>query len=95
MSELLEPGAVYRALQEVQDGSDPADVYQRLIGESIDPEEAIQDDFFDQVEAAHDFGECREKSLTVGICYGFTCVHVEGGRLLTDCPCACHKDEEL
>jgi hypothetical protein len=45
------------------------------------------------MEEAHDFGECREKALTVGLCYGFTCVHTAGARIMTDCPCKCHQGE--
>jgi hypothetical protein len=102
MSELLEPGAVYRALQEVQEGADPADVYARLIGEAVDPAEAIENDFHDHIDEAHDFDECRDKHAASGICFGFTCQTLHMAqvgpvrlRLRTDCPCTCHKGEEL
>lgn len=94
MSDMLEPGAVYRALLEVQDGADPANVYQRLMGEAIDPEEAIENDLAEHAEAAHNHVECREKAQTIGLCYGFTCVYIPGGRLQVDCPCDCHRGEE-
>lgn len=95
----IEPGAVWRGLQEVQEGADPADVYARLIGDSTDPEEAIENDFHDALEEAHDFTECREKNLTAGICFGFTCqtmatAYLGPGRIMTDCPCTCHQGEQ-
>lgn len=89
----LEPAAVWHALQEVQDGADPADIYQRLISESVDLTEAIENDYMDHVEESHDFKECRDKHLTRSYCYGFTCVPINGGNLMCDCPCECHKDE--
>lgn len=94
----IEAGAVWRGLQEVQEGADPADVYARLTGEAIDPEEAIENELLDHVEEAHDFPECREKALTVGLCYGFTCQVVPAPqvghvRVMTDCPCKCHQGE--
>lgn len=95
MSALFEPGAVYRALQEVQEGADPADVYARLMGESVDPEEAIENDFHDHLGYAHDFPVCRDKHATNGTCFGFTCQAVGEVRIMTDCPCTCHKEEEL
>lgn len=92
---ILDPGAVWRGLQEVQDGADPADVYARLTSESGDIEEAIENEFHDALEEAHDFNECREKVLTTSICYGFTCAATDSGRIMTDCPCTCHKGDEL
>lgn len=89
----LDPGAVWRGLQEVHDGADPADVYARLTDESGDPEEAMENDFHDALEEAHDFNECREKVLTTSICHGLNCQYIGGIRYLTDCPCACHEDE--
>lgn len=89
----LEPGAVWRGLQEVQEGADPADVYSRLMGDTIDPEEAMENEMLDHMEDAHDFDECREKALTAGLCYGFTCVYVGNARIMTDCPCKCHQGE--
>lgn len=89
----LEPGAVYRALQEVQDGADPADVYAELMGDAIDPEEAIQEAIADADDEAHDFPECREKYQRLGICFGTTCHHAPNMIITTDCPCKCHEGE--
>lgn len=91
----LEPGSVWRGLQEVHDGADPADIYARLIGESVDPEEAIENDFHHGLDEAHDFEECRGKNATNGICFGFTCAATDSGRIMTDCPCKCHQGEDL
>lgn len=91
----IEPGSVWRGLQEVQEGADPADVYARLVSDSIDPEEAAENDFHEHVENAHTFEECREKNASNGICFGTTCQYVGGGiRLQVDCPCTCHQGEE-
>lgn len=91
----LEPGTVYRALREVQEGADPADVYQQLMGESINPEEAIEMEILDANEADHDFEECRDKFGRGSFCHGTSCVHIQGGiRLQVDCPCTCHQGEE-
>lgn len=93
MSQLLEPGAVYRALQEVSEGKDPADAYAELMDGAVDVEEAIENDFHDHLGYAHDFDECRDKHATNGVCFGFTCQHLGGVRLMTDCPCTCHQGE--
>jgi hypothetical protein len=95
----LDPGAVYRALQEVADGADPADEYAKLMGDSIDPEEAIQEAIADAAEEAHDFDECRYKhECGVGFCMGTTCKESYSNkygtvRLTVDCPCKCHEGE--
>lgn len=94
MSELLEPGAVYRALTEVQDGADPAEVYARLMEDAIDPEEAVMEMFMDDVEAEHDFEECRDKFARRSFCHGSTCVQMGPVRLQVDCPCECHKNDQ-
>jgi hypothetical protein len=94
VSELLEPGAVYRALLEVQDGGDPAEVYASLMEGAIDPEEAVMEMFMDDVEADHDFEECRDKFARGSFCHGSTCVYTGNFRMQVDCPCECHKDEE-
>lgn len=92
----LEPGAVYQALQEVQDGADPAETYARLMGEAIDPEEAIEMEILDANEADHDFEECRNKFQRSSFCHGSTCVYITGNiRFQVDCPCTCHQGEEL
>lgn len=92
----LDPGAVYRGLQEVQEGADPADVYQRLMSDAIDPEEAIQDAYYADIENDHDHEECRDKFQRGSFCHGSTCVHIQGGiRLQVDCPCTCHQGDEL
>ena len=88
----LDPGAVYRALQDVDEGADVADVYARLMGDSIDPEEAVQEAIADAEDTAHDFDECRGKSL-MDWCRGTTCRHIPGGILTVDCPCKCHDWE--
>lgn len=90
---LLDPGAVYRALQEVADGADPADEYAKLMGDAIDPEEAIQEEIADAEEEAHDFPECREKHLRVGYCMGTTCRHAPNMIITVDCPCKCHEGQ--
>lgn len=92
MSELLEPAAVYRALQEVQDGADPGDVYAQLMTEAIDPEEAVMEMFMDDVEAEHDFDDCRAKTERGSFCHGTTCVYMGPVRMQVDCPCECHKN---
>lgn len=100
MSELLEPGAVYRSLQEVAEGKDPADAYAELMEGAVDQQEAIENDIRDHLEEAHDFDECRDKNAAHGYCFGFTCqtitmAQVGPVRITTDCPCTCHKGEEL
>lgn len=96
---MLEEGSVWRGLQEVHDGADPADVYARLTNESCDIEEAIENQIHDELEEAHDFEECREKVLTTSICHGFTCqtitmAQVGPVRMMLDCPCICHQGEQ-
>lgn len=93
MSELLEPGGVYRALVEVQVGADPAEVFARLLEDAIDPEEAVMEMFMDDVEADHSFEECRDKFARGSFCHGSTCVYTGDIRIQVDCPCECHKEE--
>lgn len=93
MSELLEPGGVYRALVEVQDGADPAEVYARLMEGAIDPEEAVMEIYLDEVAADHTFEECRDKFTRGSFCHGSTCIYMGNVRMQVDCPCECHKGE--
>jgi hypothetical protein len=93
MSE-LEPGAVYRALQEVAEGADPAEVYGALLTDTGFPEEELTEDMLAAEEAAHSFDECRNKYQSIGFCMGTTCRHLPGMILTVDCPCTCHEGEE-
>ena len=93
MSGLLEPGAVYRALEEVNEGAEPADVYQRLMSEAPDPEELIEDHHLEAIEADHDLAQCRSKAIRRSFSHGFTCQSFGDARIMTDCPCTCHKEE--
>ena len=88
----LEPGAVYRALQEVDEGGDVAEVYASLMNDAGFPEEEITDAMLAAEEAAHSFDECRGKSL-MDWCRGTTCRHIPGGVITVDCPCTCHDGE--
>ena len=89
----LEPGAVYRALQEVDEGADVAEVYASLMNDAGYAEEDIENDLHDAAEEAHDFPECREKYQRTGFCMGTTCRHLPGMILTVDCPCKCHAAE--
>lgn len=93
MSELLEPEAVYRALLDVQEGADPAEVYAGLMEDAIDPEEALAEMFSDEVENAHDHDDCRDKNMRGSFCHGSTCIYIGNVRMQVDCPCECHKGE--
>lgn len=96
VSELLEPGAVYRGLQEVQEGADPADVYARLMEDAIDPEDAILEEYIEATEEDHDNEDCLVKFRRNGFCFGTSCKHLdEGLRIQTLCPCKCHEGEDL
>ena len=60
----------------------------------MSPEEAVLEQFMDDVEADHDFEECRDKSTRGSFCHGTTCVYAPGGiRVQVDCPCECHKND--
>ncbi|MGY2747228.1 hypothetical protein [Arthrobacter sp. UYCu723] len=89
----IDPAAVWQGLQEVHDGADPADIYARIVSDSVDPLEAIENDYQDCYEEAHDFPECLHKTVMTHFCHGFTCVPIPGGNMMTDCPCKCHKEE--
>lgn len=94
MSELLEPAAVWQGLQEVQDGADPADVYQKLMAESVDAEDVLMDEYWASLAAEHDNQECQGKFTRGSFCHGSQCRYFPGGmRLQVDCPCACHAQE--
>ncbi|UYM26630.1 hypothetical protein SEA_BAUER_81 [Arthrobacter phage Bauer] len=94
MSELLEPGAVYRALQEVSEGKDPAEAYQALLADAVDPEELVMEQYFDDVAEQHSDEACREKAQRGSFCHGSACQYLPGGiRIQADCPCNCHEWE--
>jgi hypothetical protein len=60
----------------------------------VDPDEAMESEYFEAIETDHDFQECRDKFLRMSFCHGSTCVYYPGGiRLQVDCPCECHKEE--
>jgi hypothetical protein len=95
VSELLEPGAVYRALQEVSDGKDPAEAYAGLMEGAVDPEEAVMEQYLSDLEGDHDDEACRNKATSGGFCHGSVCQYLPGGiRLQVDCPCTCHNWEK-
>lgn len=94
MSAVIEPSALWQALQDVDDGQEPAEVYARVMGE-VNDIESIEEELFQQVEDAHDHDQCdaRHDRGGIGYCPGITCVNVGGVRLTVDCPCKCHEGE--
>lgn len=56
----LEPGAVYRALQEVEDGALADEVYAALMSDAGFPEEELTDAMLAAEETAHSFEEADQ-----------------------------------
>ena len=89
MSRTIEPSALWQALQDVDDGQEPADVYARVMSESIDPTVAIEEELFHEAEESHDLPECRNREL--GYCPGIRCDWTAGMRVQLECECKCHE----
>lgn len=91
----MDLATLWNALQAVDDGEDPADVYARVTNETIDPDtiaELAAEYEADAIAEDHPHEPCRQKHADTGICMGNECTHRGGAILTTQCPCKCHED---
>lgn len=88
---LIDHSALWQALQDVDDGQDPVDVYSRVTSEPADPDDEMG---YPTIKEEHPHEPCRDKWETQGYCLGNECVFTQDVVATFRCPCECHKNEE-